>query len=62
MFFGCSNLAFIKMLATDITASGCLDSWATNVYNTGIFVKAAGMNSIPSGPNGIPTGWTVVDE
>lgn len=62
MFFGCSTLAFIKMLATDITASSCLTSWATNVHNTGIFVKAAAMEDLPIGNNGIPAGWTVEDE
>ena len=49
------------MLATDISASGCLTSWVYNVSPTGTFVKNATMASLPRGTNGIPTNWTVQD-
>lgn len=61
MFYGCTNLNYIKMLATDITASYCLTNWVYGVAGSGTFVKAASMSSLPSGDNGIPTGWTVQD-
>ena len=59
MFRGCTNLNYIKMLATDIGASYCLDSWVTNVAENGTFVKHPDMNDLPSGSNGIPSGWTI---
>lgn len=61
MFKGCSNLNYIKMLATDISATDCLTDWVDGVSNSGTFVKAASMTSLPSGTSGIPDGWTVQD-
>ena len=61
MFYGCTNLNSVTMLATDISASGCLTGWLKNVSATGTFIKDASMTSLPTGANGIPTGWTVVD-
>ena len=61
MFSGCSKLNNITMLATDISASGCLDNWVNGVASTGTFTKAASMTSLPTGVNGIPEGWTVAD-
>jgi hypothetical protein len=61
MFYGCTNLNSVTMLATDISASGCLTGWLKNVSATGTFTKDASMTSLPTGVNGIPTGWTVVD-
>jgi hypothetical protein len=61
MFNGCSKLNYIKMLATDISASGCLTNWVQSVSRTGTFVKHPDMTSLPSGINGIPSRWTVVD-
>ena len=58
MFGGCSKLAYIKCLATDISASDCLRRWVEGVSGTGTFVKAAG-TVWPEGASGIPTGWTV---
>ena len=51
------------MLATDISASDCLDSWVYGVSATGTFVKnpALSEETIGRGVNGIPEGWTVVD-
>ena len=61
MFYGCSKLNSITMLATDISASGCLLTWVGGVAATGTFTKAASMTSLPSGASGIPEGWTVKD-
>lgn len=61
MFYGCSKLNYIKMLATDISASYCLSNWVNNVASTGTFVKNPNMTSLPTGSSGIPSGWTVVN-
>lgn len=61
MFSGCSSLNYIKMLATDISASGCLSSWVNNIPSGGTFVKSSSMTSLPTGASGIPSGWTVQD-
>ena len=61
MFFGCTILNSITMLATDIDADGCLNSWVSGVANSGTFTKAEGMESLPTGISGIPSGWTVQD-
>lgn len=61
MFYGCSNLSKITCLAINISASGALTGWTTNVSSTGTFYKRAANTSWPTGTAGIPTGWTVVD-
>ena len=61
MFRGCSNLNYIKMLATNISASNCLSNWVNGVASTGTFVKHPNMTTLPTGANGIPSGWTVID-
>lgn len=61
MFLGCSKLNYIKMLATDISAMSCLSSWVYGVSSTGTFVKNPSMTSLPTGIDGIPSGWTVVN-
>lgn len=62
MFYGCSKLNYIKMLATDISATDCLLGWVYNVASTGTFVKNPNMTSLPTGDSGIPSGWTVVND
>ena len=47
------------MLATDISASNCLQSWVSGVAASGTFTKNSS-TSIPTGINGIPSGWNVV--
>ena len=49
------------MLATDISANGCLIGWMSGVAAIGTFTKAASMTSLSTGANGIPSGWTVQD-
>lgn len=62
MFQYCSHLNYIKCLATDISASSCTKYWVSGVASTGTFVKAASMTSWSTGTDGIPSGWTVVDD
>lgn len=59
MFRGCTKLNYIKMLATDISATGCLGAWVKGVASSGTFVKNPAMNSLPTGTSGIPSGWTI---
>ena len=61
MFYGCTSLNYIKCLATNRDADACTSEWVSNVAATGTFVKAAGMSGWPTGANGIPQGWTIVD-
>jgi hypothetical protein len=62
MFYGCSKLNYIKMLATYISATNCLSNWVNGVASTGTFVKHPSMTTLPTGTNGIPEGWTVVND
>jgi hypothetical protein len=62
MFRYCRHLTTIKMLATDISASGCLMLWSQDVSSIGTFVKNAATTTLPTGASGIPSGWTVVDD
>ena len=62
MFLGCSSLSYIKCLATNISATNCTSNWVANVASTGTFIKASSMTSWTTGNNGIPTGWTVINE
>ena len=66
MFSGCSNLAYIKCLATKINAISCTTNWVNGVSTTGgTFVKASGMTDWTTGNNGIPSTsppWTVTSE
>ena len=63
MFRGCSNLNSITMLATDISASGCLTNWVDRVATTGTFFKSAEIeeSAFSRDKNGIPNGWTIED-
>lgn len=61
MFRGCTSLNYIKCLATDISAYDCTYYWVLSVSSSGTFVKAASMNDWTTGVNGIPSGWTVID-
>lgn len=62
MFRKCESLNYIKCLATDISATNCTKDWVIDVSTTGTFVKAASMNDWTTGENGIPDGWTVIEE
>ena len=58
MFLGCSALTYVKCLATDISATGCLSDWLYGVSSTGTFIQADGV-TWPRGASGIPTNWTI---
>jgi hypothetical protein len=67
MFQNCSKLNYIKMLATNISASNCLSNWVYGVASTGTFVKNPNMTSLPTATAsndyaGIPSGWTVIND
>ena len=59
MFQNCISLNYIKCLATDISASYCTSNWLKGAASTGKFVKAAGIESWPTGNSGIPDNWTI---
>ena len=60
MFNGCSNLNYIKCLATNKSASSCTFYWVNGVASSGTFVKAPDI-TWASGTSGIPNGWNVQD-
>ena len=61
MFYGCTNLNYIKCLATDKSAIECTNSWVSSVASSGTFVKNSAA-SWTTGDDGIPTGWTVINQ
>lgn len=62
MYKLCNNLNYIKMLATNISAQDCFYDWVRKVASTGTFVKNPAMTTLPTGLDGIPSGWTVVND
>ena len=62
MFSGCTSLNYIKMLATDISASNCLVNWVRDVSAKGTFVKSSSATWNKTGSSGVPSGWTVITE
>ena len=61
MFESCTSLNYIKCLATDISATDCTFNWVYKVASSGTFVKNSAA-SWKTGDNGIPTGWTVINQ
>ena len=59
MFISSSSLDYIKMLATDISANGCLGNWVDNVAPTGTFVMNPQATWDPK-QYGLPANWTVI--
>jgi hypothetical protein len=57
MFGACTNLSYIRIFATDISASSCLTYWLQNASSTGDIYCVNGVN-YPTGDDGIPSGWT----
>lgn len=57
-----TKVSYIKMLATDISASNCLANWVTSVpnVNTSVFVKHIDAQWTTTGNSGVPTNWTVI--
>ena len=62
MFYDCTKLNYIKMLATDISATNCLTHWVDGVASRGTFVKNKNATWNVTGVNGVPSGWTVVND
>jgi hypothetical protein len=58
MFQNCSSLSYVKCLATDISATNCLQNWLYGVSSTGTFIQAEGVEW-PRGASGIPGNWTI---
>lgn len=61
MFYGCKKLSYIKCLANNPSTTYTTNFTGGGVAASGTFVKAASA-TWPTGINGIPSGWTVVDE
>lgn len=59
-FRHCTSLAEVTCLATDISASNCLELWLDDVAATGTFTKDAN-TTWTSGVNGIPEGWSIIN-
>ena len=57
MFQGCTSIHLVKTYMTDISAPNCLAGWLSDVSATGDFYCPASL-TIPTGINGIPSGWT----
>lgn len=60
MFYNCSKINYIKCLGSVIGTNLCTN-WTYGFGSTGTFVKKAGV-TWRSGTNGIPNGWTVIEE
>lgn len=63
MFRNCSNLHYIKCMAryTNSETAITIPGWVNGVSSTGTFVKAVNQ-AWSSGSDGIPEGWTVLEE
>lgn len=59
MFSGCSSLNYVKCLGRPHYRFG-ITGWLAGVASSGTFVKDPN-STWPTGANGIPEGWTVVD-
>lgn len=59
MFQGCTSLQEVKCLAM-LAETNCFQNWLLLVSQTGTFYKVQGIQ-YPSGGDGIPSGWAVVD-
>ena len=58
--FSASGIKTIVCLATDISATDCLNMWMSGVPSTGTFYTDPSMtDKFPVGESGIPSGWSV---
>ena len=70
MFVGCTNLKYIKCLATSGINNTNLEHWVgkkdaestLGVAETGFFVKDTDVTWSTTGTNGIPLGWTIYND
>ena len=61
MFSGCTSLNYIKMMGSGNYSDNFFMNWVYGVANSGTFVKRS-TYPISTGVNGIPSGWTVINE
>ena len=62
MFYGCSNLSYIKAMFTTTPSNTYTQNWVSGVASTGTFVMNSEAIWNVVGTNGIPNGWTIIDE
>lgn len=62
MFSGCTNLHHIKCMAKYGMGGTNTQNWVQGVSSTGTFIKHPNATEWSSGSNGIPEGWTVIEE
>ena len=62
LFSGCSNLNYVKCMILTTPNNQTTFNWLAGVSPTGTFVKNSAATWTTTGPNGIPTGWTVETE
>lgn len=61
MFCKCTKLNYIKALFTTNPSNLYTEDWVSGVAATGTFVKSTEATWTTIGVNGVPEGWTVVD-
>lgn len=60
LFYNCKKINNVKLLATDVSATNCLQNWMYGVATGGTLTATAGLN-LPTGVNGVPTSWTLIE-
>lgn len=60
MLSGCTRLTSITCLATDISATSCLENWVQGINTTGTFYKDPEMTGWVKGTN-VPSKWTITN-
>lgn len=59
MFYGCSQLNYIKAMFTTTPSGTYTLRWVDGVASSGTFVKNSAATWNVTGANGVPTGWEV---
>lgn len=57
MFSGCKKISKVTCLATDISATGCLNWWLSNAAAVGTIYVAKGMKD----KWGAPSRWSIAE-
>ena len=61
LFYHSYQINNIRCLATNISASRCLDNWTNGVASVGTFYKNPNMSSWGRGSSAVPNNWTLTD-
>lgn len=61
MFYGCSSLKYVRILAEGFIGRPYTTNWLSGVSSTGTLVKLSD-TYITNGVDGLPYGWSVVNE